>query len=267
MAIGTPAARPSLCRPFGAQRSRRLGCVVGLFIKPVAQVGETGIERVQELLVRQTAPLVRVERLVAGGADPSFDQPRIDDAGENGRRPVGQLDPGIGGVECLRRDVQAMPDLGPEPLGRIDAAALGDVSRTKLRAEFGDPGGLGPARMILPEPALGRKIGLPSLVERQGPVCRVDRNGTRSGRIEPNSDHFGGTEITLARGLGERRPDACLKPEEIVAGMLPGEKAVFRVEQDALSPRRIVDDAAAVFRAVGCAHDERAHRVGAEIDA
>ena len=33
--------------------------------------------------------------------------------------------------------------------------------------------------------------------------------------------------------------------------MLPGQKSIFRVEQDALSARRIVDDAAAVFRAVG----------------
>ena len=49
--------------------------------------------------------------------------------------------------------------------------------------------------------------------------------------------------------------------------MLPGQEPVFRIEQNPLGARRIIEDAGAVFRAVGGANDERAHRVGAEIDA
>ena len=44
---------------------------------------------------------------------------------------------------------------------------------------------------------------------------------------------------------------ALLKSDQIVAGVLPGEMAVHRIEQDALGAGRIIDDAAAVFRAVG----------------
>ena len=49
--------------------------------------------------------------------------------------------------------------------------------------------------------------------------------------------------------------------------MLSRQMAVQRIEQDALGAGRIVDDAAAVFRAVGCANDKRPHRVGAKVDA
>ena len=56
-------------------------------------------------------------------------------------------------------------------------------------------------------------------------------------------------------------------PNKIVAGMLPRQMAVARIEQHALRAAGIVDDRAAEFRAVGAADDERAHRVGAEIDA
>ena len=49
--------------------------------------------------------------------------------------------------------------------------------------------------------------------------------------------------------------------------MLTRQEPVFRIEQDALGAGRIVDHAAAEFRAVRTANDQRAHRVGSEIDA
>ncbi len=161
-------------RPFRAKRASRLGCVIGLFIETVAQIRETGIERAQELLVRKAAPVVGVERLVTGGADAAFDAPGIDDAGKDGRRPVGELNPRIGGLKCLRRDVEAMPDFGPEPFGRIDPAAFGDELRADLGAKLGDPGGFAPARVVLPEPALSVEIAFPVLGKGKGTVRRVD---------------------------------------------------------------------------------------------
>ena len=91
-----------LRRPFGAKRAGRLGRVVSFFVEPVSKFGETRVERRQEFLVRKAAPIVGIERLVTGGADPTFDQSRIGDAGEHGGNPVGEFDPGEGGAECLR---------------------------------------------------------------------------------------------------------------------------------------------------------------------
>ena len=56
------------------------------------------------------------------------------------------------------------------------------------------------------------------------------------------------TSAIEARGSS---PAALLKSDQIVAGVLPGEMAVHRIEQDALGAGRIIDHAAAVFRAVG----------------
>src|SRR5262249_8270720 len=65
----------------------------------------------------------------------------------------------------------------------------------------------------------------------------------------------------------ERTPHALLQADEIVAGMLAGEIVIPGVEQDPLVTGGIVDDTGAELRAVGAAHHERAHRVGAIIDA
>ena len=124
--------KPELRRPVGAKRPGRLARVISLFVEPVSKIGETRIERGQEFLVRQAAPFVGIERLVAGGADAALDQSRVGDAGEHGRNPVGELDPGEGGAERLGSDVQAMPELGPEPFRGVDPAAFGDVLRPKL---------------------------------------------------------------------------------------------------------------------------------------
>ena len=74
-------------------------------------------------------------------------------------------------------------------------------------------------------------------------------------------------ETGLALRLRERAAHAFLQAVKIIAGMLAGEQAVVRVEQHALRAGRIVDHAAAEFRAVRTAHDERAHGIGSEIDA
>ena len=192
---------------------------------------------------------------------------RVADAGENRRNPVGDFNPRIGGFENRRGDVEAMPDFGPEPFGRIDAAALGDELGPVFGAEFGDLGCFAPTRMVLPEPALGRKIGLPPVAERQRTVFVVHRKGARPSRVDADADDFRGAKIGLGRGLRQRALDALLEAEQVVARILPGQMAVVRIEKNALRAGRIVDDPAAVFRPVRAANDESAHRVGAEIEA
>ncbi len=53
----------------------------------------------------------------------------------------------------------------------------------------------------------------------------------------------------------------------MVARILPRDLMIVGVEQNALIAAGVVDDAAADLGAVRAADDERAHRVGAEIDA
>ena len=65
----------------------------------------------------------------------------------------------------------------------------------------------------------------------------------------------------------ERAVHALLEAEEVVARVLPRQMVVLGIEQDALPAAGIVDDATAEFRAVRATHDQRAHRVGAEVDA
>ncbi len=118
--------------PLGAERAGRRAGVIGLVVKPVAKAGEARIERAEELLVGQAAPCVGVERLVAGGADAALDLHGIGHAGQHRGNPVRDLDPRIGRLEHGGGDVQAPPDLRPEPFRGIDAAAFGDVLRADL---------------------------------------------------------------------------------------------------------------------------------------
>jgi hypothetical protein len=167
---------PKLRRPIGRERSGRLARVVSLFIEPVSKFGQARVERHQELFVGQAAPIVRIERLVAGGANAPFDQSRIGDAGEHRGDPVGELNPGEGGGECLRRDIQAMPELGPEPLRGVDPAAFRNVLRPKLGAELGNLGRLSPTGVILPQPALGVEVVPPPGARGQRPIPVINRN-------------------------------------------------------------------------------------------
>ena len=170
--------KSELRRPLGAKRSGGLSRVIGFVIEPVAQFGEARIERRQELLVRKAAPIVGVKRLVAGGANAALDQSRIGDPGQHRRHPVGEFNPGKSGVERLRSDVQAMPELGPKPLRGVDPSTFGDVLRPKLGAELRDFGCLAPAGVILPQPALrGRDCPSTSRSTPAAGSCRQPESG------------------------------------------------------------------------------------------
>ena len=93
-----------------------------------------GSSRARKDLEGRPPQASRVHRLVARGTDAADDLAWIVDAGENGRDVVGELDPAGRGVEHVRRDVQAVPDLRPPPLRRIGAADRREVSWRVRRA-------------------------------------------------------------------------------------------------------------------------------------
>ena len=73
---GDPLGKAQLLRPGSREAPRGAIGGVGLVEEPVAQRGQLRIEAGEELLGRQAAPGVGVERLVAGGADAALDLAR-----------------------------------------------------------------------------------------------------------------------------------------------------------------------------------------------
>src|SRR5579863_2390811 len=119
-----------------------------------------------------------------------------------------------------------MPELGPEPFRRIDAAALGDVFRAKPSGGLGDLRRFAPAGVILPQPALRGKVVDPFFTQRERAVGGVDGNRAGSGGVDAEPDDPARVETGLAAGLGQRTLDAFLQSEEIVAGVLASQQAV-----------------------------------------
>src|SRR5271165_2257458 len=169
--------------------------------------------------------------------------------------------------EDAGRHVQTVPDLRPEPLRGIPVPALGDVRRAHLRGCLGYPGRLAPARVVLPQPALGVEVAPPPSGERDGAVAPVDRDRARAGRVDPDPHDSPRGETRGPPGGGQGAPDAPLQRGEVVARMLAREVGVPGGEEDALAPAPVGHDAAAELRAVGAAHDEGARGIGSEVDA
>jgi len=231
---------------------------MGLFVEAVAEVGEFRVEQREEFLVGQTAPVLGVEGFVAGGADAALHGFRIGDAREHRGHPVTEFNPGVRGGEDLRVHLQAVPEFGPEPFRGIGVAALGDVLRSVLGRQFRDFGGLAPAGVILPQPALGVEVFCPLFIGGEGAVRGVHGNRAGPGRIHAETDDLGGVEALLLLRLGEGALHGFFEAEEIIGGRLAGDIVVARIEQYALRAAGIVDDAGAEFLAVLAAHHEGA---------
>ena len=73
-AMAMPGLQAQLVGPLLAQPAGEVVGRHGLVVQPVAQVGQRGVERGQELLVRQPAPFLAVHGLVAGGADAAHER-------------------------------------------------------------------------------------------------------------------------------------------------------------------------------------------------
>ena len=88
--------------------------------------------------------------------------PRVLDAAEHGRDEVGQLDPARGGVEHVRRHVEAVPDLRPPPLRRVHAADRREIFGRMLARDRGDTRGLIGRGVILPQPGVRGEVRRPA---------------------------------------------------------------------------------------------------------
>ena len=108
-------AQSKLARPLLAKRPGGLGGIVRLHEQPVAETRELRIEETQELFVRQTAPVVAKKGFVAGRANAALHLGGIGHTGQHRGHPVGKLHPRVSGVENLRGDGEAVPDLRPPP--------------------------------------------------------------------------------------------------------------------------------------------------------
>ncbi len=249
-----------------AKRPSRDGGVVRLVIEAVAEIGQLGMEQGEEFLVGQAAPLVAVESLVPGAADAALDEAGILHARENGGDKIGQFDPAISGGEDVWRILETAPDLGPEPLGGVGVAALGNVLGAVLGGEAGDLGRFLVAGMVFPEPALRREMLPPGGIERERNVFEIDRNGAGAGGIDANADDLAGRKAGFLPGLFQGALDALLQADDVIGGILPGEIVVVLVEQDALVPARVIEDRCAQFLARGAIDDEGPDRIGAVIN-
>ena len=255
---GDASGQAELLGPFGAEGTGGGIGVVGLFVKAIAEGGECGIEEREKFFVRQTTPIVRIEGLVAGAADAADHIFGVIDSGEHGRNPVGEFHPRVRGCEDFRGDVAAVPDLRPEPFGRVDVTTLGDEVRAMFRRERSDLGGLAVGGVVLPKPALGIEVLLPLGGEGERAVVGVDGNRARTGGVNAETDHLIGSEALRFFRDGKGSADGFFKTEKVVAGMLAGEVVILGVQQHALLTGRIIDDARAELCAIGTTHDERA---------
>ena len=178
--------QPELRRPVGCRAIRR----ARWRRKPFRRAGRAdrrgcGSSARQKLLVGQAAPFVAIERLVAGGADSAFDSARVGRRRRARRessrrvRPRSRRRRNVSGA-----DIQAMPDLGPEPFRGVDSAAFRDVLRPELGAELSDLGRLAPTGVILPQPALRVEVVLPLGARARAPDSerRPESGSTRSSR-------------------------------------------------------------------------------------
>ena len=237
-ALGQAKARG----PFRAEPTRRPVERVRVVVESLAERREPRVEAGQELLRRQAAPGARVHRLVARGAHAPLDPARVAHAREQRRDEVGELDPAPGGLEHVGRDLQAAPDLRPEPLGRVDAADRSQVLRRVLARGARDGRRLVGPGVVLPQPGVGREVRLPAWVEGERSILPVHRDRRRARGVDSDPDDGVPREALICLGRRERSTERALQAEHVVGRVLAREVRVLRVEEHAALARRVVED-------------------------
>ena len=154
-----------------------------------------------------------------------------------------------------------MQDFRPIPLARVDAAALGQIVLRRSGRLRGDLGRLGSAGVVLPQPGLRRRDCSANFgFKASGVPSRSTGIGVRPGRVHADADDLFRLKAGMFSGVAHRRAHGLINALDVVRRVLPGQVRVFRVEQDALFPARVVVDRGCDFRAVVHVHDERARR-------
>ncbi len=217
---GDPLGEPQPRRPLPVEHPRRPVGGPGLLVEAVPELGEAGVEAGQELLRREPAPGLGVHGLVAGRAHAPLDVAGILDAGQDRGDVVRQLHPARGGLEDVGGHLQAAPDLGPEPLRRVDAADGREVFGGVVPGHRGDGRRLLGRGVVLPEPGMGGEVVPPGGVEGQGPVapsspgwassrwCPPRCRSPRPGRSPPSRRPPRGPRGPRPRGPRGSRPDS-----------------------------------------------------------
>jgi len=188
---------------------------------------------------------------MAGRAHAAGQGERVEPARDESRGEIGQLHPGVGRGEDLRAGPLAVEDLGPEPLGAVRAAALGQIGGPPLDGFLGDFRGLGVRRVVLPEPCLGREVAGELAVQCQRHPALVHRHGGRSGGVDPDADDLLRQGPGLPLGFAQCPPNGLVEALDIVRRVLPGQIGVLAVQEDAVLAAGVVVDESPHFRPAG----------------
>ena len=237
--------------PFVGQSSREVIGGVGLFVQAIPQVGESGIECFEKLLVRQAVPFLAIHGLVSGGAYAPHHRGRIGVSRQYGGHVVAVFDETVRGPEDLGGHAFAVENLAPEPFRGVGAAALGEVLRPDLLREGGDFRCLGMAGVIFPQPGHRIQIVCEFRQKPQRGAVRMDGQGCASGCIDTDSDDVLRLEIGIGAGSQlEGFYHDVLRGVEVVLRVLARDVRVFRIQQDPGLSARVVVHARCGFIAV-----------------
>ena len=248
-------------RPAGrAGRERRVE-------QPIAQIGHLRIETREERL-RRRPPQSR--------STSPCDPPRRRSGRSAGSRPrrtacagtksasSTQLAAASNTSGATRRQRQILdqnhsdeyvPPMGARYSGACARASAGDLRRLRRR------------RVVLPEPGMRGERAGPLRVQRERTRAGIDRQRRGPGRVDADADDALAGEAGLPVRLGQRAGDRRAEAREVVGRVLARDVRIARVEQHALVAARIVEHARAEQAPVGAVGDDRAHGVGAEVDA
>ena len=224
---------------------------------------QQGIQGIEEVGGGQAAPARVPEGLVAGGTAPALEGGRGLGAAQDGGDPVTQLDPVAGGGAHGGIGAGDVQDLGPEPLGGVNAADVAAVvGELAAVAQGGDGLGLLDGGVILPQHEHG--VGVVGKFRTQGQHTAFLVDGGRCGActVHPDTAHGG----ALTRGeLAHHRHHRLLHGLQIVEGVM-AELVGDRLTVTTGLPARVIDDLGCQLGAVVAAHGECPDRIAAEIE-
>ena len=105
---------------------------------------------------------------------------------------------------------------------------------------LGDLGRLGIARVVLPQPGVGRQVVLELGVHGQRRALAIDGQRRRAGRVDADADDVLRPEAPLSLRRLDRLADRLAKTLDVIGRVLPGQVRVLGIEQDAGLAARIV---------------------------
>ena len=183
------------------------------------------------------------------------------------RHEVRLLHPGECRSKCFGTGPLAVEDFGPEPLGTVRAATLGEITRAASPGPVGDFGRLGMGSMVFPEPSVSGQIAGELWMHRQRPPLTIDRQRRGAGGIDADADHAVRSETRQLFRRLHRSADRLHEALDIVGRVLPGEVGIGGSEEDPLLAAGVGVDVAGQLAAVCHIDHQCPHAVGPEVNA